>query len=86
MRRFGIMRVYAFITLCVCRVVASSHKAIAWTSADLLSVRHSDMECQRGQNPIIMDLHNSIMEIHYSIIGIHNSIMEIHNSIMEIHN
>ena len=32
-----------------------------------------NMESQRGQNPIIMDLHNWIMDLH-------NWIMEIHNS------
>ena len=49
-------------------------------------VKSGSMEYQRGQNPIIMDLHNSIMDLHNSIMDLHNSIMKIHNSIMDLHN
>ena len=51
--------------------------------------RYVPMECQREQNPLIMDIHNSIMDIHKSIwMSMNNSIMDIHKWIafVDIHN
>ena len=46
------------------------------------------MECQRGQNPIIMEIHNWIMDLHnYGLfMDLHNWIMDLHNWMMSLHN
>ena len=42
------------------------------------------MECQRGQNPTIMNIHNLIMDIYNWFMDIHKLIMDIHNSTMDM--
>ena len=80
-----------FLFMMIARI---RHQSEVWTICYCFGFGHETMGCavylefmksQRGQNPIIMELHNSFMELHNSYMELHNSFMEPHNSIMEVH-